>query len=181
MCMEKHVLVHKMFVRELNCLKKVKIVFKVRDAKQTDWKCRRLTTGYIPEQLGISVGTTHKMCIMTFAFLRSIVVAFHLDITRPHTAARTVETINQFGWEQLLHPYNPDLVPSDFHLFSPPQEFLCGTKFLTNEVKSTMSKWLKVKLVTLVKGDLKAPFSIATTPKCRGGCYFNPWIALLFP
>ena len=27
----------------------------------------------------------------------------------------------------------------------------------------------KVKLATLLKGDSKAPFSIATTPMCRGG------------
>ena len=36
-----------------------------------------------------------------------------------------------------------------------------------------------VKLVTIVKGDPKAPFSIATTPRCRGGCYSIPRIALL--
>ena len=36
-----------------------------------------------------------------------------------------------------------------------------------------------VKLVTVVEGDLKAPFSIATTPLCRGGHHFFPWIALL--
>ena len=29
----------------------------------------------------------------------------------------------------------------------------------------------KVKLATLDEGDLKAPFSIATTPRCRGGHY----------
>ena len=39
----------------------------------------------------------------------------------------------------------------------------------------------KVKLATLVEGDLKAPFSIPTTPRCRGGCYSIPWIASLFP
>ena len=39
----------------------------------------------------------------------------------------------------------------------------------------------KVKLATLVEGDLKAPFSIATTPKCRGGCFSVPWIAPLYP
>ena len=27
-------------------------------------------------------------------------------------------------------------------------------------------------LVTVVEGDQKAPFSTATTPRCRGGCYF---------
>ena len=30
-------------------------------------------------------------------------------------------------------------------------------------------------------GDLKAPFSIATTPKCREGRYSFPWIAPLYP
>ena len=28
----------------------------------------------------------------------------------------------------------------------------------------------KVKLATAVEGDQKDPFSIATTPRCRGGC-----------
>ena len=39
----------------------------------------------------------------------------------------------------------------------------------------------KVKLVTLIEGDLKAPFSIATTPKCRGELYSFPRIAPLYP
>ena len=38
----------------------------------------------------------------------------------------------------------------------------------------------KVKLATIVKGDPKAPFSIATTPRWRGGYYFFPWIAPLY-
>ena len=40
---------------------------------------------------------------------------------------------------------------------------------------------MKVKLVTLVEGDLKAPFSIATTPMHRGRHYSFPWIAPLYP
>ena len=32
-----------------------------------------------------------------------------------------------------------------------------------------------IKWMTLVKGDLKAPFLIATTLRCRRGCYFFPW------
>ena len=47
-----------------------------------------------------------------------------------------------------------------------------------------MSRYIyiyKVKLVTLVEGDPKAPFSIATTPRCRGGRYSFPWIASLQP
>ena len=38
----------------------------------------------------------------------------------------------------------------------------------------------KVKLATLVEGDPKAPFLIATTPRCREGRYSIPWIALLY-
>ena len=40
---------------------------------------------------------------------------------------------------------------------------------------------IKVKLATIVKGDPKAPFSIATTPRCRGGRSSIPWIAPLYP
>ena len=39
----------------------------------------------------------------------------------------------------------------------------------------------KVKLATLVEGNQKAPFSIATTLMCRGGCDSFPWIAPLYP
>ena len=35
-------------------------------------------------------------------------------------------------------------------------------------------------MATVVEGDPKAPFSIATTPRCRGGCYSFPWIAPLY-
>ena len=37
-----------------------------------------------------------------------------------------------------------------------------------------------VKLATVIKGDLKAPFSIAAIPKCRGGHYSFPWITLFY-
>ena len=33
----------------------------------------------------------------------------------------------------------------------------------------------------VVESDQKAPFSIATTSRCRGGHYSLPWIALLYP
>ena len=38
----------------------------------------------------------------------------------------------------------------------------------------------KVKLATLVEGDQKVPFSIATTPRCRRGRYSISWIAPLY-
>ena len=37
------------------------------------------------------------------------------------------------------------------------------------------------KLATLDEGDPKAPFSIDTTPKCKGGRNSFPWIAPLYP
>ena len=39
----------------------------------------------------------------------------------------------------------------------------------------------KVKSATVVEGDQKAPFSIATTPRCRGGLYSFLWIDPLYP
>ena len=39
----------------------------------------------------------------------------------------------------------------------------------------------KVKLATVVEVDSKAPFSIATTPRCREGHNSVPSIALLYP
>ena len=39
----------------------------------------------------------------------------------------------------------------------------------------------KKNLVNLVKGDPKAPFSIATTPRCTGGRYSVPCMAPLYP
>ena len=37
-----------------------------------------------------------------------------------------------------------------------------------------------VKLATVVEVDPKAPFSIATTPRCKRGCYSFPWMAPLY-
>ena len=38
-----------------------------------------------------------------------------------------------------------------------------------------------IYIYKLVEGDPKAPFSIATTPRCRGGRYSIPRIAPLYP
>ena len=48
------------------------------------------------------------------------------------------------------------------------------------DVKNS-NKTLISKLATIVEGDPKAPFSIATTPRCRGGRYSIPRIAPLYP
>ena len=41
--------------------------------------------------------------------------------------------------------------------------------------------WWWWKLATFVKDVPKTPFSIATTPRCRGGHYSFSWIASLYP
>ena len=38
-----------------------------------------------------------------------------------------------------------------------------------------------ILLATVVEGNPKASFSIATTSRCREGCYSFPWIAPLYP
>ena len=43
------------------------------------------------------------------------------------------------------------------------------------------AKNIKVNLATVVEGDPKVPFSIATTPRCRGERHSFPWIAPLYP
>ena len=39
----------------------------------------------------------------------------------------------------------------------------------------------KIKLATIAEDNQKAPFSIATTPRCSGGRYSFSWIAPLYP
>ena len=52
---------------------------------------------------------------------------------------------------------------------------------LTTVIYMSLYIMVKVKLVTIVEGDPKIPFSIATTWKCRGGHHSFPWIAPLYP
>ena len=62
----------------------------------------------------------------------------------------------------------------------------CGyTTYLLEKIditpKCMIYKVKKIKLVTEVEGDQKAPFSVATTSRCREGRYSFPWIAPLYP
>ena len=48
--------------------------------------------------------------------------------------------------------------PTDFHLFCPDQKFLHGTKFSSDdEVKSTLSKWLKIQLKDFSAEGIQKP------------------------
>ena len=52
--------------------------------------------------------------------------------------------------------------------------------FRTIKKKSKPFNYKKL-LATLVMGDPKAPFSIANTPRCRGGLYSFSWIVPFYP
>ena len=72
-------------------------------------------------------------------------VLLHYDNARPHTAAATVETVQQLDFELLQHPpYSPDLAPSDYHTFGPLKEALHGPRFTSDEeVKEAVHTWLR--------------------------------------
>ena len=65
--------------------------------------------------------------------------------------------------------------------------FTCCLLFLFVEavrglrIERKKQEYLYKKLATIVEGNQKAPFSTATTPRCRGGRYSFPWIAPLYP
>lgn len=87
------------------------------------------------------------------------VILLH-DNARPHTAAQTVQKLDQLGWETLEHPpYSPDLSPCDFHLFGPLKEALGGQKFHSdNEVEAYVRNWLQTRPDSFyVEGIKKLP------------------------
>ena len=44
-------------------------------------------------------------------------VVFHHDNARPHTSLITRQKLRELDSEVLMHPYSPDIAPSDYHLF----------------------------------------------------------------
>ena len=102
-----------------------------------------------------STVTSHSYCEMLRDDLRPAirtkrrgllsrgVILLH-DNARPHSAARTIEALQQMKFEVMEHPpYSPDLAPSDFHLFGPLKEELRGRHFSSDqEVKDAVHQWL---------------------------------------
>jgi len=70
------------------------------------------------------------------------VVLLH-DNTWPHTAACTNALIKLFNWETFEHPpYSPDLVPSDYHLFTKMKVWLATQCFHTKKRAHGLSQQL---------------------------------------
>jgi hypothetical protein len=54
-------------------------------------------------------------------------------------AAATIETTQKLKFKLFPHPaYCPDLAPSDYHIFGPFRDALCGCCFANHEVKETV-------------------------------------------
>ena len=78
------------------------------------------------------------------------------DNARPHTAAATQNLITTFGWEQFDHPsYNPDLAPSDFHLFLHLKSFLAGRWFHDNKVKEAVTSCFALQAASFYDEGIK--------------------------
>ncbi|GBM80452.1 hypothetical protein AVEN_57290-1 [Araneus ventricosus] len=66
---------------------------------------------------------------------RRKVVLFHQAHARSHVSTMTDWTLYKLEWDLMQHPpYSPDMVPSDFYLFSLLQLHLDGAIFNSNEV-----------------------------------------------
>lgn len=74
-------------------------------------------------------------------------IVFVHDNARPHTAVRTRELLDQFGWDVFDHPpYSPDLAPSDYHLFPNMKKWLGSQRFMNdNELKAGVNGWLSAQ------------------------------------
>jgi len=76
-------------------------------------------------------------------------VLLHHDNARPHTAAATVEIVQQLGFKLLQQhpPYSPDFAPSDYHICGPLKEALRGRRVTSDEeVKEAVHTWLREQL-----------------------------------
>lgn len=64
----------------------------------------------------------------------------------------TQDWMEYFGWDVLNHPpYDPDLTPSDFHLFSCIKIGLGGKHFDNDEVKSAVKVWLSEQAKNVIE------------------------------
>jgi histone-lysine N-methyltransferase SETMAR len=69
------------------------------------------------------------------------------DNARPHTSLRTHEAIAKMRWTILPHPaHSPDLALTDYHLFGPVTDALCGRHFADgNELKYNFRNLLRIR------------------------------------
>ena len=113
-----------------------------------------------------------------------------VNVEKPHATGKVPRSRNTIDWSllfrQLCNPYqNLTNVP---HVYIIWLWYVLDLLYQTKIALDTLCHIIrvghgkeKVKLETVVEGDPMAPFSIATTPRCRGGRYSFPWKASLYP
>ncbi|XP_035231573.1 histone-lysine N-methyltransferase SETMAR-like [Stegodyphus dumicola] len=87
--------------------------------------------------------------------LTSGIVLIH-DNARPHSARVTQRLLQQFQWDIFEHPpYNPDLAPSDFHLFHELKQWLGGKRFQNDvELKEAVTTHFQSLAGTFYEEDI---------------------------
>ncbi len=76
---------------------------------------------------------------------------------RPHIACRTLEKIEELGWERLIDPpYSPDAAPSDYHLFRSLEHSLAGKCFLkVDHVEKHLATYFASKLAEFYRRGIE--------------------------
>ena len=66
---------------------------------------------------------------------------------RSHILLQQVSTTEELRFECIPHTlFSPDLAPSDFHVFGPLKDALCGTQFRDDdEVQLAVHEWLRTR------------------------------------
>jgi histone-lysine N-methyltransferase SETMAR len=79
------------------------------------------------------------------------------DNAKPHTAKKTLEKIEELGWEVLPHaPYSPDLAPSDYYLFRSMQHELAENHFKKeDDVKIFVQRYFDSKPPEFYKAGIE--------------------------
>ena len=93
------------------------------------------------------------------------------DNAHPHVARATIDLLNQFGWDIIIHrPYSPDLAPSDYHLFTHLKEHMGGMRFDDDDkVKEQVKHYLNELAASFYDtGIQKLPEWLKKCNKCNG-------------
>ena len=84
---------------------------------------------------------------------------FHFlqDNAQPHTVRLTQSKLAEIGFTVLPHPpYSPDICPSDYYLFSPMKNSLCGkTYHSAKEINVDLENWLASKPAEFFANGIK--------------------------
>jgi hypothetical protein len=96
----------------------------------------------------------------------------------PHTASKTLETIQDLKFELLEHPpYSPDVTPSNFLMFGPLEDAIGGVRFSDyEEVKNAVHSWL----CTQPRNFFFSGITNVGPSAWNGGDYVEKWCTLYF-